>query len=268
MNSDDNYLYKELSYDIIGCAYDAFKMVGIGFDEIRYHKIFHRYLVQKGLKADYKESVNLDYLGERIASFEIDEIVENKIIVELKCIQTDFIPENYAQIMTYLKVTRLRLGLLINFGLNKAKPKRIIFDQQSEPDLEHWDEGFFHRSSRKKLIDTIVLSMRNIHKSLGASFHSKIYQAAFRIELKQNELAYNDNVVIDTKIENIQFKPFKIDYWLIDNSLLIGILTGKKKPRGYDFLRMRSYLNKLNLHHGLIAFWSTKNLQLFGIYES
>lgn len=268
MYTDNNYLYKELSYDIIGCAYDAFKAVGIGFDEIMYHKIFHHYLVQKGLKADYKQIVDLNYLGEQISKFEIDEIVEKKIIIELKCIQTDFIPKNYAQIMTYLKVTKNRLGLLINFGLNKAKPKRIIFDQRSKPNVEQWDDDFFRCPSIKKVIDPIVTSLRNIDKSLGASFYSKIYQAALIIELEQNKLLYNNNVFIEIKVENIQFKPFKIDYWIIDNSLLIGILSGKEKPRMYDLLRMRSYLKKLNLHHGLIAFWSTKNLQLFGIYES
>jgi len=188
MDMEGDFLYEELSYDIIGCAYDAFKIVGIGFDEVRYHRIFHQYLLNKGFKADYKKIVHLDYLCARIAYFEIDEIVENKIIVELKCIQSDFIPENYAQIMTYLKVTELRLGLLINFGLSKAKQKRIIFDQQDEPDYEHWDEDFFNNSLVNQLIDPIVLSVRNIHKSLGPSFHSKIYQAALRIELKKNNL--------------------------------------------------------------------------------
>jgi GxxExxY protein len=267
MEPVDNYLYQELSYDIIGCAYDAFKTIGIGFDEIRYHKIFHNLLLKKGLKADYKKIKTLGYLGERIAEFEIDEIVENKIIIELKCIQSDFIPDNIAQIMTYLKAMDFRLGILINFGLCQVKPKRIIFDQQIEPDLERWDESFFNAAAIKKIIDAIVFSVRNIHHSLGASYNSKIYQAAFRIELTQNKLRYSDNVCIDTKIENIQFNPFKIDYWLVENSILVGILSGSKKPHGYDLLRMRTYLRRLNLQHGLIAFWSSKNLQLFGIYE-
>lgn len=262
-----NFLYKDITYDIIGCAYDTFKSVGIGFDENMYHKVFHKNLIQKGLDADYKRNINLDYSGERIANFEIDEIVEDKIIVELKCIQSDFLPDNYAQIMTYLKVTGKRLGLLINFGLTKAQPKRIIFDQQIEPDSEYWDDKFFADSLKKDIADATILSLRRIHAALGASLHSKIYKSAFRVELRKNSLEFADNVTIDIEIENISFAPFEIDYWLIENSLLIGILAGKNGPRGYDILRMRSYLKRLNLHHGLIAFWSTTNLQLFGIYE-
>jgi GxxExxY protein len=267
MESVDNFLYKELSYEIIGCAYDAFKMVGIGFDEIRYHKIFHHFLLKKGLKADYKKIKILEYSGEKIAEFEMDEIVENKIIVELKCIQSNFIPENIAQIMTYLKVMDYRLGILINFGLSQAKPKRIIFDQQIESNIEDWDEFFLNDVSIKKIIDHIIISVHNIHNSLGAAYNSKIYEKAMQIELKQNKILFADNIFIDTKIENFKFSPFKLDYWLIEDLILLGILSGNEKPRGYDFLRMRTYLKKLNRHHGLIVFWSNKNLQLYGIYE-
>lgn len=136
MRADNGFLYEELSYEVLGCAYEAFKSVGVGFDEIRYHKVFHRYLLQKGLSAQYKIPVYLGYLGEKIADFEIDEIVENKLVVELKAIQTNFLPEDFAQIMTYLKITELRLGLLINFGLHKAYPKRVIFDERREQDIE------------------------------------------------------------------------------------------------------------------------------------
>ena len=59
-----------------------------------------------------------------------------------------------------------------------------------------------------------------------------------------------------------------IDYWLVEKSILVGILAGKGDVRVYDIFRMRSYLKKLNLHHGIIAYWSNKNLQILGIYEA
>lgn len=267
MSTKKNFLYEELSYAVLGCAYEAFKTVGVGFDEIRYHKIFHKNLIEKGLNAQYKIPTYLDYLGERIAEFEIDEIVEDKLIVELKTIQTNFLPENFAQIMTYLKIKELRLGLLINFGLHKAYPKRVIFDEKREQEMERWDKGFFQDPTVRKLSDPVIASIREIDKSLGVAFHSEVYQAAMRIELKRNKLLCDDKVCIDAKTENVEFSPFEIDYWLVEKSLLLGILAGKDKPRTYDLFRMRSYLKKLKLHYGLIAYWSVKNLQLYGIYE-
>ena len=265
--SEENFLYKELIYEVIGCAYEAFKTVGVGFNEIRYHKIFHQNLIQQGLNANYKIPVYLDYLGERIANLEIDEIIENKLIVELKTIQTNFLPEDFAQIMTYLKIKELRLGLLVNFGLHKAYPKRVIFDERREQNIERWDDGFFQSSSLLKIIEATVASIHHVDQALGVAYHSEIYQAAMGVELRRNQLNYDHKVHIDAKIENIQFSPFEIDYWLIEKSLLLGILAGKDMPRVYDLFRMRSYLKKLDLHYGLIAFWSVKNLQLFGLYE-
>lgn len=267
MEEKGEFLYKDLSFEVIGCAFDAFKAVGVGYEEINYHKVFDEFLTRKGLRAKYKVPAHLDYLGKRIANFEIDEIVEDKLVVELKCIQTGFLPENFAQIISYLKLTNFRLGLLINFGLHRAFPKRVIFDAQKDDNFENWDRDFFQSVSAKKTIEAAIASMRNIDGILGPGYHSDIYKLAFGIEMAQNKIAYDDNVRINLKIENIQFNPVEIDYWLVDKSLLVGILAGTEKPRVYDLFRMRSYLKQLNLHHGLIAYWSTTNLQLFGFHN-
>lgn len=267
MEQNTKLIYEDLSYQIIGCAFEAFKAVGVGFDEINYHKVFHHYLMQKGLQIKYKPPVYLDYLGKRIGDFEIDEIVEDKIIIELKCIQTGFIPDNLAQIITYLKISNLRLGLLINFGLHKAFTKRVIFDLIRERNFEYWDAQFNSTVSIKATLESVITILKNIDRILGPGFHSKIYKSALDIELNQQKIASDKNVRINLEIENIRFNPVTIDFWLIEKFLLVAILAGSKKPRVYDIFRMRSFLKRLDLHHGLIAFWSEKNLQLFGIYQ-
>lgn len=266
MEDNEEYIHKELCYEINGCAYEAFKTVGVGFNEINYHKIFHLYLTQKGLKAKYKVPVHIDYRDKRIGDYEIDEIVEDKIVIELKCIQTNFLPENYAQIIHYLKFTNLRLGLLINFGLHQAYSKRVIFDSKRTDNSEKWDKNFFSTISNRKSVDAIVASLRNIDRIFGPGYQSQLYKNACTIDLNESKISCNKNVTIELNVEKIKFNPIEIDYWLVDNFLLLGILAGTEKPKIYDTYRMRSYLKKLNLHHGLIAFWSTTNLQIFGIY--
>jgi len=59
----------------------------------------------------------------------------------------------------------------------------------------------------------------------------------------------------------------EIDFWLVEGRFLLGILAGKDKMRQYDVYRMRSYLKRLKLNHGLIAHWNVKNLQLYGVYQ-
>lgn len=258
---------KKLNYSVLGCAYDAFKLVGVGFDEFRYHKIFHHILIKKGFNAQYKVPIHIKHLDEKVAHFEVDEIIEDQLVVELKCIQTDFIQDNIAQILTYLKATKIRVGLLINFGLHKAILKRLIFDEIRTTDIESWDNKFFDFLPNRNLLDAIISSLKNIDNSLGAAYYSKIYQTAFSIEMRHKKICFDNNVQLNLKIENIQFSPYEIDFWLIEKSILVGILAGKYKPRIYDFLRMRSYLKYLKLHHGLLAFWSYNDFQLYGIYE-
>ncbi|MDZ7364009.1 MAG: GxxExxY protein [candidate division KSB1 bacterium] len=239
MAEENEFLHKELSYEVIGCAFDTFKTVGVGFSEAVYHKFFHDRLMKKGFKTQYKVPAHLNYQSKRIADFEIDEIVEDKIVVELKEIQTDFMPENYAQIITYLKLTSLRLGLLINFGLHKAFAKRVIFDNRREKDTESWDQGFWKDSSKQSIVDAIIAAISNVDRELGAGYHSQIYKTAVGIELKQNQIACNDKVHINFNFENIQLNPFEIDHWLIKESILLGVLAGKDEPRAYDLLRTR-----------------------------
>ncbi|MFQ5580357.1 MAG: GxxExxY protein [Nitrospiria bacterium] len=263
----NEFIHKELSYEVLGCAFEAFKTVGVGFSEIIYHKVFHENLTQRGLDARYKVRAHLDYRSKRVAQFEIDEIVEDKLVVELKDLQIGFIPENYAQVIAYLKLANLRLGLLINFGLHRAFPKRVIFDARRDNDEESWDKGFFRNFSKKSIVDAVVASIRNVDKEIGAGYHSKIYKTALGIELEQNHISYHDKVQINFAIKNIQLNPFEIDLWLVEDSILLNVLAGKDKPKLHDLLRTRSYLRHLNLHQGLIVYWSITNLQLYGIYE-
>ena len=263
----NDYLYKDLNYEINGCVFDAFKEVGVGFDEPTYHKFFHQHLLDKGLKARYKVPLEAFYHREKIADFEADEIVEDCIVVEAKAIQTDFIPDNYAQIITYLKLTELRLGLLINFGLLKAKSKRVIFDEIRIASSECWDNGFLLNFCRKQTLDFVLSSIQAVDQELGPGFHSSLYKAALKVEFRNQGLLYDDNVLVAIESDRILVKPLEIDFWWIDGGFLLAILAGKDDMRKYDIYRMRSYLKRLKLNHGLIAYWNVKSLQLYGIYQ-
>ncbi len=207
------------------------------------------------------------YRNEKIADFEADEIVEDCIVVEAKAIQTDFIPENYAQLFTYLKLTKLRLGLLVNFGLIKAKSKRVIFDEVRTASKEAWDKGIHLNFSRKPTLDLVLSSIHAVDQELGPGFHSKLYKAALKIEFGEKQINYDENFPITLESKRVQVDPMESDFWLVDGAFLLAILAGKDDMRKYDIYRMRSYLKHLKFNHGLIAYWNVKNLQLYGVYQ-
>jgi GxxExxY protein len=68
----------------------------------------------------------VDYKGERVGSYAADLIVENRLLVELKCVD-HFSNEHLAQCINYLKASGLRLALLINFQRPKVEWKRIVY---------------------------------------------------------------------------------------------------------------------------------------------
>ncbi|MDE2856111.1 MAG: GxxExxY protein [Chloroflexota bacterium] len=77
---------------------------------------------------EQQKRINVDYKGRNIGNLIADLIVEDRVIVEVKSIK-ELAPIHTAQLITYLKVTKIRSGLLINFNVVRLKDgiKRIVF---------------------------------------------------------------------------------------------------------------------------------------------
>lgn len=125
--SEEGFLYKEQSYEIRGAIYEVYKQIGNGFLEAVYQECLAKEFRSRGIIFVEQPALELNYKGELLnQSYKPDFICYNKIIVELKAVNK-ILPEHKAQIINYLKITQLRLGLLANFGeYPKAKVERII----------------------------------------------------------------------------------------------------------------------------------------------
>jgi len=121
-------IYKELSYNIIGCAMEVHKTLGPGFLESVYEEALKLELGIKGISFESQKEYPVKYRGQEIKKFYCDIVVEDKIILELKAVrQLDNIDR--VQIINYLKVTELQLGLLINFGEKSLVSERLVSTQ-------------------------------------------------------------------------------------------------------------------------------------------
>ncbi|MBW3521938.1 GxxExxY protein [Chryseobacterium sp. NKUCC03_KSP] len=106
----------ELSYKIIGAALEVHKTLGVGLLENAYEVALAYELKELGLKVESQLLLPLKYKNELIDNaYRIDLIVENKIIIEIKSV-VEIHPIFYSQVLTYLKLTDIKLGLLINFN--------------------------------------------------------------------------------------------------------------------------------------------------------
>ena len=111
----------ELSYKIIGCAYDVHKILGPGLLESTYEKCLCFELEKLGIKYKRQKELPINYKGMTLDNgYRIDVLVEDKIVIELKSVDT-LQPIHSAQLLTYLKLSQKPLGLLINFNVTNLQ---------------------------------------------------------------------------------------------------------------------------------------------------
>jgi len=110
------YPEKDLTEKIIGAAIEVHKYWGPGLIESVYEKSLARELELRGF--EYKQQVDLplEYKGVQVGDgLRLDLIVEGKVVVELKVVK-DFDPVHESQLLTYMRITGCKVGLLINFN--------------------------------------------------------------------------------------------------------------------------------------------------------
>ncbi len=105
-----------LSYELRGCIINVYNNLGPGLLESAYEAAMSYEIHKKGLQ--YATQVGLPMMYESIqmdVGYRLDILVENKVIVEIKSVET-LLDVHHKQVLTYLKLSRLKLGLLINFN--------------------------------------------------------------------------------------------------------------------------------------------------------
>jgi GxxExxY protein len=118
---------EEAMSETIGCAIAVHRALGPGFLESIYKKAMHIELDAQGISHESEKAIAVPYRGLQIHGQRADLIVKNLIVVELKAVAR-FDDVHQAQVMSYLKATGLRGGLLINFRdpVLKAGLKRVV----------------------------------------------------------------------------------------------------------------------------------------------
>jgi len=127
MNKNKTELkHKKLTEIIIKAFYEVYNELGFGFLESVYQKAMAIVLRDYGLKVEEEKQIKVYFRGKVIGDYHADLWVNNTVILELKAAKT-LVKENEAQLLNYLRATKVEIGLLLNFG-PKPQFKRMIFD--------------------------------------------------------------------------------------------------------------------------------------------
>jgi GxxExxY protein len=116
-----------VGHEVIACALAVHRDLGPGYLESFYRKAMCIELRARSLAFETEKAVQVEYRGEVLGTHRIDLIVQGLVVVELKAVQA-LEPVHRKQVVSYLKATKLRLGLLINFAAELLKQglKRVV----------------------------------------------------------------------------------------------------------------------------------------------
>ncbi len=118
-------LYPELSYLIIGCAFDVYNSLGSGHHEKYYQRALIEAFTEKQITFQTEISSPLSYKGKVVGRNRLDFLVDGKVIVELKK-GNNFSKTHVDQVLEYLQTYQHKLAILINFGSQGVVFKRIV----------------------------------------------------------------------------------------------------------------------------------------------
>lgn len=126
-------LHSDITGKIIRAFYNVYNTLGYGFLEKVYEKSMKIELKKMGLKVYNQKNIKVYYDDKEVGDYFADLIVDDCVIIELKAAES-LCPEHEAQLINYLKATKIEVGLLLNFG-KEAEFRRKIFTNDKKKQL-------------------------------------------------------------------------------------------------------------------------------------
>lgn len=121
----EKYLETDLTSKIIGLAFEVQNKIGKDYPERIYQKALAEKFTENGIKYIMESYCKVEIDGHRVGSFKLDFLVEGKVVVELKA-RAQIFQKDISQVLTYLRVKHIKLGLILLFAPDKVEIKRLV----------------------------------------------------------------------------------------------------------------------------------------------
>ncbi len=253
-------LHKQLSYAIIGAAMDVHNKLGPGWDEEAYHEALLQALRSKGIMAKSKLRGVLKHRYLVADEFELDILIEDKIILELKHVLSPFAPAHYLQLLNYLKFWNCDLGLLINFGMDRLQHTRIPFTPGSG-DITFsgpWEMYRLKHMETATLFESIFKALMDAH---GLGYSTGVNKNLFKAECACRQVII-DPPMVELIYDQITLGSKSMDAFCIDSHTLVTFSALDQEASAVDIRRILSYLRQSALSKGVIANFGKHHLNL------
>ncbi len=121
MLGEERYVHKELTERIIGAAIEVHRALGPGLLESVYEECLADEFQHSGIQFTRQLELPIEYKGRRLdAGYRLDFLIDNTVVIELKSVEK-IMPIHEAQLLTYLRLAKKRVGLLMNFNVPRLR---------------------------------------------------------------------------------------------------------------------------------------------------
>jgi GxxExxY protein len=244
-------LHEEITGLVIGAGMDVFNSVGPGWNEWDYHQAMLKALSDRGLRAESHLRGSLLHRGQCVDQFELDILVEGKVILELKHIRGEFTPEHDVQLISYLKFWKNDLGLLMNFGGDRLRFKRVPYTPRNSALVKtgKWNDLLRTCHGPAEVIDSACCYILQEH---GLGYSRNTCEKLLMCELVHSGATVQPPEV-ELRFDDLELGVQTSDCLSIDTRLIAKVTALPENTSSVDLTRLQSCMKHVDLSCGLLV---------------
>ena len=248
-------LYSEETYQIRGAAFEVHRQLGPGHAEEAYEEALKIALARRGISIRDQVPFDVVYEDVKVGSYRPDLLANERILLELKAVEK-LLPIHEAQLLFYLRVTALELGLLINFGAARVQAVRRVLTRaepgQTPPERCRTYTGGLERLPYPEVLWAIGNCARRVHFTLGPGFLFHVYEKALFVEMGLQGIPREPVKYLDLEFDGQVVGRERVHLLVADGKVLVGPVA-VSEIRALDLQITRKQLRALGLEVGVVA---------------
>jgi len=259
-------LYKDLTYKIRKCIFEVQNEIGAGFDEETYHQGLIMSFTNHNLPFLSREKKALLHRGKIVHNFINDFVLFDKIILSVKCVPCEFLRAHYIQLFSELKVWKMKVGQIVNFGLPVIEIERYVYIEKEPNYIENYTYIDNHiNNQEKEILAQIVKGIKDVASMHKLGYSRVIWKNIVEAELEYLRLSFTKNNIIPVQFFEKTIRKYRLRHFIVENKIIFGITALQDNINQYDVANMQSYLKELKLSVGLIVNFGKRDVQISGI---
>lgn len=252
-DENDELLHADLTYRIRGVLYDVANSLWPGLPEKDFQTAVSIGLAKLGIPHELEEEFHVHYRGVEVGRYACDVTVDRRVVLELKAVPT-LTDLHRAQMISYLRVTGVDVGLLVNFGAPSVQIERYAgFYARRRPDFS-WelqvpeDPKLIH----KELVGRLYGCLQRVHYELGPGFFHQVYRRSLQVEFNEQAIPFEfvREIPVFYQGEYVASRPCRL--LVVEGKVIVAAFAVKKMDASF-VARMRRYLGHFDKNVGVLA---------------